>query len=38
MVFSISEEFSTEQPQMMRARFEIFPPTNAAAFYRIQGQ
>ena len=32
MVFSMSGEFSTEQPQMMRARFEIFPPTSAAAF------
>ena len=32
MVFSISGEFSTEHPQMIRARFEIFPPTSAAAF------
>ena len=32
MVFSISGLFSTEQPQMIRARLEIFPPTSAAAF------
>ena len=32
MVFSMSGEFSTEQPQMIRARLEILAPTRAAAF------